>query len=91
MTTLVELPPGFSQVVIAPGQKEWRLPAGCGMVRVRVSRQDPEGDGPVTLTFTHEVDLDPAILEAASYTDLLEIEKQLAHAEAQTILVSQQK
>ncbi|MCU0915090.1 MAG: DUF3857 domain-containing protein [Planctomycetes bacterium] len=91
MTTTVELPPGFSQVVIAPGQKEWRLPAGSGTVRVRVSHRDPEGEGPATLTFTHEVDLDPAILEAAGYTDLLEIEKQLAHAEAQTVLVSQKK
>jgi transglutaminase-like putative cysteine protease len=91
ITTVVELPKGFSNVVLAPGQKEWRLPAGGGTARVRVSKQDPQGDGPTVLTFTHEVTLNPFILEAANYADLLEIEKQLTHAEARTVLVAQKK
>jgi transglutaminase-like putative cysteine protease len=91
ITTIVELPQGFSNVVLAPGRKEWRLPAGGGTVRVDVSRQDPKGDGPAVLTFTHEVDLNPFILEAASYADLMEIEKQLTHAEARTVLTAQKK
>jgi transglutaminase-like putative cysteine protease len=91
ITTTVELPKGFSSVVLAPGQKEWRLPAGGGTVRVRVTKQDPQGDGPTVLTFTHELDLNPFILEAPGYSDLVEIEKQLTHAEARTVLVSQKK
>jgi len=91
ITTIVELPKGFSNVVLAPGQKEWKLPAGGGTARVRVTKQDAQGDGPTVLTFTHEVDLNPFILESASYGDLLEIEKQLTHAEARTVLVSQKK
>jgi hypothetical protein len=91
ITTIIELPKGFSTVVLAPGQKEWRLPAGGGTARVRVSKQDAQGDHPAVLTFTHEVDLNPFILEPANYGDLLEIEKQLTHAEARTVLVAQKK
>jgi len=91
ITTVVELPKGFSNVVLAPGQKEWKLPVNGGTARVRVSKQDAQGDGPTTLTFTHELDLNPFILEPAHYADLLEIEKQLTHAEARTVLVAQKK
>jgi hypothetical protein len=88
ITTVVELPPGFSTVVLAPGQKQWRLPAAGGTAQVRVVTQPPSAEGPTVLTFTHELDLDPFILEAAGYADLLDIEKQLAHAEARTVLVT---
>jgi hypothetical protein len=91
ITTIVELPKGFSNVVLAPSQKEWKLPANGGTVRVRVTKQDAQGDGPTILTFTHEADLNPFILDSASYGDLLEIEKQLTHAEASTVLVAQKK
>jgi transglutaminase-like putative cysteine protease len=91
ITTVVELPRGFSNVVLAPGQKEWRLPEGGGTAQVRVSKKDAQGDGPTILTFTHELDLNPFILAAAGYGDLLEIEKQLSHADARTVLVSQKK
>ncbi|MCL5278806.1 MAG: DUF3857 domain-containing protein [Planctomycetes bacterium] len=91
ITTIVELPKGFSNIVLAPSQKEWKLPANGGTARVRVTKQDAQGDKPMVLTFTHEVDLNPFILESASYGDLLEIEKQLTHAEARTVLVSQTK
>jgi transglutaminase-like putative cysteine protease len=91
ITTIVELPKGFSNVVLAPSQKEWKLPAHGGTVRIRVTKQDAQGDGPTILTFTHEADLNPFILDSASYGDLLEIEKQLTHAEASTVLVAQKK
>jgi transglutaminase-like putative cysteine protease len=93
ITTIIELPKGFSNVVLAPGQKEWKLPANGGTARVRVVAQPSSAgsDGPTILTFTHEVDLNPFILESANYGDLLEIEKQLTHAEARTVLVAQKK
>jgi hypothetical protein len=93
ITTIVELPKGFSHVVLAPGQKEWKLPANGGTARVRVVAQPPSAgsDGPTILTFTHEVDLNPFILDSMSYGDLLEIEKQLTHPEARTVLVARKK
>ncbi|MBM4024058.1 MAG: DUF3857 domain-containing protein, partial [Planctomycetes bacterium] len=105
ITTTVELPPGFSTVVLAPGQKQWRLPANGGTAQVHVAQPRGEGvpplegqdkiqtaaprEGATVLTFVHEVDLDPFILESAGYADLVDIEKQLAHAEARTVLVTQ--
>ncbi len=91
ITTVVELPKGFSNVVLAPAQSQWKLPAGGGTVRVRVAKQDASGDARTTLTFIHEVDLNPFILDSATYADLLEIEKQLTHAQARTVLVAQKK
>ncbi len=91
ITTIIELPKSYSNVVLAPGQRQWKLPAAGGTAQVRVTKQDPSGEGPSTLTFTHEVDLDPFILESANYADLLDIEKQLTHAEARTVLVTQKK
>jgi hypothetical protein len=91
VSTVVELPRDFGTVVLAPEPKEWRLPAGGGTIRVRVSKQEDAGNGSVSLTFVHEVDLNPFILEARAYPDLLEIEKQLTHAQARLVLVSRKK
>jgi len=91
VSTAVELPPGFSQVVLAPDQRDWQLPAGGGTVRVSVSNQSQGDDGPVRLTVTHEVDLNPFMLEAQGYPELVEIEKQLTHAQARTILVTRRR
>jgi len=91
VSTVVELPPDFGTVVLAPEPKEWRLPAGGGTIRVRVSKQEAAANGSVSLTFVHEVDLNPFILEAKAYPDLLEIEKQLTHAQARLVLVSRKK
>jgi len=40
---------------------------------------------------THEVDLNPFMLEAEDYPELVEIEKQLTHAQARTVLVARKK
>ncbi len=91
VSTTVELPGEFSQVVLAPDPSRWQLPADGGIVRISVSNQGREGDGPVRLAITHEVDLNPFILEADRYPELVEIDKQLSHAQARTILVTRRK
>jgi hypothetical protein len=91
LTTVVELPAGFSQVVLAPDSRDWQLPAGGGTVHVSVANDRQGGDGPVHLTITHEVDLNPFMVEAQGYPELVEIEKQLAHPKARTILVTRKK
>ncbi len=91
ITTVVELPKGFSNVVLAPAQRQWKLPAGGGTARVRVVAQPPSAKGSAILTFVHEVDLNPFLLDSANYADLLDIEKQLTHAQARTVLVAQKK
>jgi transglutaminase-like putative cysteine protease len=91
ISTIVELPAGFSHVVLAPDQRNWRLPAGGGSVRVDVATRKDENGGPMQLTITHEVDLDPFMLDAAGYPELVEIERQLRHAQARTVLVTCEK
>ncbi|MEN6577998.1 MAG: DUF3857 domain-containing protein [Phycisphaerales bacterium] len=90
VSTVVELPEGFSRVVLAPEQRHWQLPAGAGVVRVNVSTERQQGDGPARLVITHEVDLNPFMVEPDDYADLVEIEKQLTHAKARTVLVTRE-
>ncbi|HSW01540.1 MAG TPA: DUF3857 domain-containing protein [Sedimentisphaerales bacterium] len=91
VSTVVELPAGFSTVALAPDRKEWQLPAGGGDIRVHVSHENPQKGDPARLTVTHEVDLNPFMLEAESYPELVEIERQLAHARSRTILVTRER
>jgi hypothetical protein len=91
ISTIVDLPAGFSQVVLAPEQRNWQLPAGGGTVRVEVSTRKPENGDPMQLSIAHEVDLNPFMLEAAGYPELVEIERQLRHAQARTVLVTCEK
>jgi transglutaminase-like putative cysteine protease len=90
-STVVELPPGFSNVVLAPKPEKWRLPAGGGTVQIDVTRQEPQASGSTILTVTCDVDLNPCILSPEDYTDLLAIEKKLAHPSARTVLVTRRK
>jgi hypothetical protein len=90
ISTIVELPGEFSKVVLSPKQKNWVLPAGMGQVQVTTSTDyDTEAESP-TLTLIHSVELNPSILKAESYPDLLEINRQLTHTQARTILLSRQ-
>jgi transglutaminase-like putative cysteine protease len=91
ISTIIELPPGYSHVVLAPEQRQWQLPGGGGVVRVSVTTEPRKGDSPARLVITHEVNLDPFLLEADGYAELVEIEKQLTHAKARTVLVTRDR
>jgi transglutaminase-like putative cysteine protease len=91
IATVVELPAGFSRVVLAPEQRQWHVPAAGGTVSVTVATQSHGSDGANSLVFTHEVELNPSILESQDYPDLLEIEKQLTHAQARTVLLKREE
>jgi len=84
------LPAGFSRVVLAPEQRHWQLPAGAGVVRVNVSTERQQGDESARLIITHEVDLNPFMVQPDDYAELVEIEKQLTHAKARTVLVTRE-
>lgn len=87
VSTVVELPAGFTRVVLAPEQRHWQLPAGGGTVRVSVATEQQQG-GALRLVVTHEVDLNPFLVGSDGYAELLEIERQLTHAKARTVLVT---
>jgi len=91
ISTVVELPEGTWRLVLAPEQRQWHLPAGGGTVTVSVAAQGPDSGGPATLVFTHEIELNPFIVESQDYPDLLEIEKKLTHAQARTVLLKREE
>lgn len=85
---VVELPAGFSRVVLAPEQRDWLLPAGGGDAHVSVSHERPGDGGPTRLAVTYEVELNPFMLESEDYPQLVEMERQLTHARGRTILAT---
>lgn len=92
ISTIIELPSEFSKIVLAPQQKMWMLPASMGQVQVTISTDydtEAESESP-KLTLIHSVELNPSILEAESYPDLLEINRQLTHIQAGTVLLRRQ-
>ncbi len=89
VSTVVELPEAFPDVVLAPAPKQWQLPSD-GVVRVRVERQEPS-NGRTVLAITHEIDVNPFVLAPDRYPDLVEMERQLAHGEARTILAARRR
>jgi hypothetical protein len=91
VSTVVELPEGFSGVVFTPGEQQWHLTDDRGTVQVSTSRQDHVGDSPITLGFVHEIALSPFLVEAEGYRNLVEIEKTLTHRKARTVLVVRKK
>jgi len=91
ISTVVELPKGTWRLVLAPEQRQLSLPGGGGTVTVSVAAQGPGSGGPATLVFTHEIELDPFIVESQDYPDLLEIEKKLTHAQARTVLLKREE
>jgi len=84
-TITMHMPEGFSDADILPSDLLWSAPANAGTVRIATSRAD---DGR-TFTVHQDVDLQPAVISADDYPELLAINRQLAHPRMQTVLVTQ--
>jgi transglutaminase-like putative cysteine protease len=82
IVTELALPPEFSEAVLLPAEFFWNGPAEAGCVYVGVRR--PEA---AVVQVIHEVDLNPAVLPAAAYADLLETNRRLSHPGARTVLL----
>ena len=88
LTTTVELPLGYQTPVLLPDEIVWLAPEDAGTVLVRVSMTSPETKpGAKRLEVSHVVDLDPAIISADEYDELLKINRALSHARARTVLL----
>lgn len=82
IVTDLTLPPGFTEAVLTPQEFFWNAPADAGCVWVGVTWQ-----GPSSLRLIHDVDLKTAILPATVYPDLLDVNRQLSHPAAGTLLL----
>ena len=89
--TTVSLPPGFARPVLMPEALRWQAPAKGGELTVEEqyepAAQAGSGSSGGALTITHTVELDPAVIDAADYGDLLEIHRRLSHDQARMVLL----
>lgn len=84
-TFTMHVPEHFTHADMLPQELSWRAPANAGTVRVTSQR----ADNGRTLTVQQEVDLQPAVIAADDYPDLLTINRQLAHPRMKTVLLTQ--
>lgn len=82
----VELPASVTAVRMVPDDLAWRGPAGLGRIESESGVDTSENGGPV-ITIRRRASLDPAVLPAARYAEVLEIDRRLAHPSARTITV----
>ncbi|MHC4562760.1 MAG: DUF3857 domain-containing protein [Planctomycetota bacterium] len=83
----VELPEGFTDILLAPGDIDWQAPADAGHVRVRVTQEA----NPPRLVVNYDIDLKAAVIPAAEYDKLLEIDRLLSHPRMRTIVLRKTK
>jgi transglutaminase-like putative cysteine protease len=88
LVTDIVFPGQFTEPVLLPDTLEWEAPDGGGAVSVTLRRDLTDDQGRhVDLRLIHDVDLEPAVIPADRYMDLLELNRKLSHAEAHTILL----
>jgi hypothetical protein len=78
----IDLPEGYSEILMAPDTKVWQLPNGAGTLKVDVTRHD-NGD----ITIVQKINLDYAVVDPENYDQLLEINRQIGHKSMEMILV----
>jgi hypothetical protein len=82
----VTLPRGDWHVERAPQALTWKAPAGMGRVIVGVDRRR-DGLGRHVIEIARTLDLQPAVVPAADYPALLEMQRRLDHPDSRTLLV----
>ena len=80
---IVQLPEGFTDVVLAPKGFVWKAPADAGTVTCTVTQ---EAD-PARLIIHYDMDLDAAVISAADYDELLEIQRLLTQPAGRTVIL----
>jgi len=77
--------PGGLKPVIQPETLNWDGPAKFGTIKFAAGAQ--QADGNTRLTYTLDLDTRPALIPAASYSDLLDINLRFGHAAARRVLL----
>jgi len=103
IVTIVVLPDEFGNVELHPAELLWVAPLNSGTVAVTTgqwvagSAVPPELSGiDIDLSgikgrvfwAVHDADLDPALIDASDYAELLEIMRRLSHPAASTVLLT---
>lgn len=79
--TEIELPPGFTQVIIAPKNEDLKAPGGCATAQITSA-----GYGGKWI-MVHELHVSPAVISPIDYPDMLKIESALGRRSAKAFLL----
>jgi len=85
LTASVELPAGFDNVQLVPPDITWKAPEDAGTITMKTTVSGNK------IKIIDSVNIDPAVIPADEYDDLLEINRKLSHPRMRTILVSKKK
>jgi len=85
LTASVELPAGFDNVQLVPPEIAWKAPENAGTITTKTVVSNGK------IKVIDSVDINPAVIPADEYDDLLEINRKLSHPRMRTILVSKKK
>lgn len=85
-TARVVLPAATREVVIAPPDRDWLLPAGLGRLTC-TTRQRRLADGRLEVELRRDTVRESAVVPPEQYPALLEINRRLAHPEMRTLVV----
>ena len=77
--------PGGLKPVIQPQALDWDGPAKFGTIKFAAAAQ--QADGKTRLTYTLDLDTRPALIPAANYSDLLDMNLRFGHAAARRVLL----
>ncbi len=85
LTASVELPAGFDNVQLVPPDITWKAPEDAGTITTKAVVSGNK------IKVIDSVNINPAVIPADEYDDLLEINRKLSHPRMRTILVSKKK
>ena len=78
--TSVELPAAYAALELQPAAMTWQAPGKAGTIAISNAVADAK------LTITQAVELQPALLPADDYLDLLDANRALSHPRMKTVL-----
>jgi len=84
--TSVRLPAAFTTLELQPQSLTWRAPRKAGQIDIATKADAGPG-----FTITQNIDLQPALIPADDYRDLLDANRTLSHPRMKTILVRKAK
>jgi transglutaminase-like putative cysteine protease len=82
----ITLPEGYEPLIL-PECFSWQAPNGAGMVEIAIEYEEKAH----TLRITQMADLNPAIIPAEDFPDIIAASKKLAHPDMRTILLKKKQ
>ena len=78
----IQLPAGFSKVKLCPPDLKWEAPENAGTITTKTTTTADK------IIITDKVEINPAVIPAEDYDELLEANRKFSHPRMSTILIS---